>query len=219
MTPTYSAPGHSGTQVPYETILRDAWLAVRGANCALRDPARLRENLYQAFERTFTHADGIFDAHSGMASRDMLNDEIARMVQTVGDERGTLLEKAAREAVGRCVSAATGPSRLWHRVFPGMVLNMLLNEIGLDSACSDGACTVSSGRRTHAVLSGSAWRKEWADAEDRTHVVTLYHDGHVPDEAVHRCKSGRLHLYVPDYVRGLDPCVKRISALPAKLKN
>ena len=219
MTPTYSAPSHSGTQVPYETILRDAWLVVRGANCALRDPARLRENLYQAFERTFTHADGIFNAHSGMASRDMLNDEIARMGRAVGDERGTLLEKAAREAVDRCVSAAMGPSRLWRRVFPDMVLNMLLNEIGLDSACSDGVCTVSSGRRTHAVLSGSTWRKEWADAEDGAHIVTLYHDSHVSDEVVHRCKPGRLRLYVPDYVQGLDPCVKHISALPSKLKN
>ena len=130
MTPVYSAPSHSGTQVPYETILLHAWLVVRGANCALRDPARLRENLYQAFERTFTHADGIFNAHSGMASCEMQNDEIARMVRAVGDERGTLLEKAAREAVDRCMSAAMGPSRLWHRAFPGMVLNMLLNEIG-----------------------------------------------------------------------------------------
>ena len=219
MTPTYSAPSHSGTQVPYETILLHAWLVVRGANCALRDPARLRENLYQAFERTFTHADGIFNAHSGMASRDMLDDEVARMVRIVGGRGGTLLEKAAGEAVDRCVSAAMGPSRLWHRTFPGMVLNMLLNEIGLDSACSDGVCTVSSGRRTHAVLSGSTWRKEWADAEDGAHIVTLYHDSHVSDEVVHRCRPGRLHLYVPDYVQGLDPCVKCISALPGKLKN
>ena len=112
-----------------------------------------------------------------------------------------------------------GPSRLWRRAFPGMALNMLLNEIGLDSACSDGVCTVLSGRMTHAVLSDSTWRKEWADAEDGTHIVTLYHDGHVSDEAVHRCKSGRLRLYVPDYVQGLDPCVKRISTLPSKLKN
>ena len=66
-----------------------------------------------------------------------------------------------------------------------------------DSACSDGVCTVSSGRRTHAVcnMSGSTWRKEWADAEDGTHIVTLYHDGHVSDEVVHRCRPGRLHLY------------------------
>ena len=219
MTSSYSAPSHSGTQVPYETILRDAWLAVRGANCALRDPARLMENLYPAFERTFTHAEGIFDAHSGMASSEMQDAEIAHMCRIVGGRGGALLEKAAGEAVYRCVSAAMGPSRLWHRVFPGMVLNMLLNEIGLDSACSDGVCTVSSGGRAHAVLSGSTWRKEWADAEDGAHIVTLYHDGHVPDEVVHRCKPGRLHLYVPDYVQGLDPCVKHISALPGKLRN
>ena len=100
-----------------------------------------------------------------------------------------------------------------------MVLNMLLNEIGLDSACSDGACTVSSGGKVHAVLSGPAWMKEWDDAEDGTHVVTLYRDCHVSDEAVRRCKSGRLHLYVPDSVQGLDPCVQHISALPGKLRN
>ena len=219
MTSRYSAPSHSGTQVPYETILRNAWLVVRGANCALRDPARLRENLYPAFERTFVHAEGIFHAHSGMASSEMQNDEIVRMVQTVGDEGETLLEKAAGEAVDRCVSAAMGSSRLWYHVFPGMVLNMLLNKIGLDSACSDGVCTVSSGWRTHTVLSGSKWRKEWADAEDGAHIVTLYHDGHVSDEVVHRCKPGRLHLYVPDYIQGLDPCMKRISTLPSKLGN
>ena len=49
---------------------------MRGANCALRDSACLRENLYQVFERTFTHADGICNAHPGMASRDILNDKI-----------------------------------------------------------------------------------------------------------------------------------------------
>ena len=104
MTPTYSAPSHSGTQVPYETILLHAWLVVRGANCALRDPARLRENLYQAFERTFTHADGIFNAHSGMASCEMQNDEIARMVRAVGDERGRCWRRPpARQSTGACL--------------------------------------------------------------------------------------------------------------------
>ena len=98
----------------------------------------------------------------------MQNDEIARMVRAVRCWR----RPPARQST---MSAAMGPSRLWHRAFPGMVLNMLLNEIGLDSACSDGVCTVSSGRRTH-VLSGSTWRKEWADAEDGTHIVTLYHE-------------------------------------------
>ena len=219
MTLAYSVTSHSGTRVPYETILRDAWLAVRGANCVLRDPARLGENLHLAFERTFTHADGIFSTHSGMEFKDILNDEITRMGQVMGGNGGMPLEKAACEAVDRCVSAATGPSRLWRRVFPGMVLNMLLNEIGLDSACVDGACTVSSGRKTHAVLSGLAWMKEWDGAEDGTHVVTLYHDCHVSDEAVCRCRSGRLHLYVPDCVRGLDPHVRGISSLPAALKN
>ena len=177
------------------------------------------ENLYPAFERTFTHAEGIFNAHSGMASSEMQDAEIARMSRIVGGSGGALLEEAVGEAVGRYVSADMDSSRLWYRVFPGMVLNMLLNEIGLDSVCSDGVCTVSSGWRTHAVRSGSTWRKEWADAEDGAHIVTLYHDSHVPEEVVHRCKSGRLHLYVPDSVQGLDPCVRHISALPGKLIN
>ena len=106
MTSGYSAPNHSGTRVPYEMILRDAWLAVRWTDCALLDPARLKESLYPAFERTFTHAEGIFNAHCRMASSEMQDAEIARMVQTVGGKGGAHLGKAAAEAVGRYVSAA-----------------------------------------------------------------------------------------------------------------
>lgn len=119
ITPTYLALSHFGKQVSYETILRNVWMTVRGVNYALRDLARLRGNLYQKFERMFVHAEGIFHTHSGMASREMQNDEIACMGRIVGCKGGTLLEKAASEAVDRCVSAAMSPSRLWRRVFPG----------------------------------------------------------------------------------------------------
>ena len=145
--------------------------------------------------------------------------EITRMVQTVGGKGGALLEKAATETVDRCMSTARDLDRPWYRMFPGMVLNMLLNGIGMNSACDDGVCTVSSGGRTHTVLSGSKWRDEWAGARDGTHVVTLYHDGRVPDGILRRCKSGRLHLYVQDYVRGLGACAEHISALPSRLGN
>ena len=221
MTPECMAPSHSGTQVPYEKILGNAWITVRGANDALRSPAGIRDNLYSALERTFTCAEGIFQAHSCMASSDMIGEEIARQVRITTGMDKAAKTKAAAESVRRCMSAARERYRPWYRVFPGMVLNMLLNEIGMDSTChdEDGACTVSHNERRHAVLSGSAWKDEWADAEDGTHIVTLYHDGHVPDDIMHRCKDGKLHLYVPDYVDKYDGFVKHISVLPDKLKN
>ena len=213
------APSHSGTQVPYEKILRDAWIAVRGANDALRSPAGIRDNLYPALERTFTCAEGIFRAHSCMASRELLCEEIARQVRATKGMDKAAKKKAAAESVKRCVSAGRKRNRPWRRVFPGMVLNMLLNEVGIDSTCrDDGACTVTSNEGTHAILFGPTWRDKWADAEDGTHIVTLYHDGRISEEVIHRCKSGRLRLYVPDYVTGHDACVKRISLLPKHLK-
>ena len=218
---TCMAPSHSGTQVPYEKILRDAWITVRGANDALRSPAGIMDNLYPALERTFTCAEGIFRAHSRMASSELLCEEIARQVRATKGMDMAAKKKAAAESVKRCVSAGRERNRPWHRVFPGMVLNMLLNEAGMDSAChdDDGACTVTSHEGTHAILFGPAWRDEWADAEDGTHIVTLYHDGRISEEILHRCKSGRLRLYVPDYVTGHDVCVKSISVLPKNLKS
>ena len=214
------APSHSGTQVPYEKILRDAWIVVRGANDALRSPAGIRDNLYPALERTFTCAEGIFRAHSRMASSELLCGEITRQVRATKGMDMAAEKKAAAESVKRCVSAGRKWNRPWHRVFPGMVLNMLLNEAGMNSAChdDDGACTVTSNEGMHAILFGPVWREAWAGAEDGTHIVTLYHDGRISEEILHRCKSGRLRLYVPDYVTEHDVCVKSISVLPKNLK-
>ena len=187
------APSHSGTQVPYEKILGDAWSTVRGANDALRSPAGIRDNLYPALERTFTCAEGIFRAHSNMASRELLCGEIARQARATEGMDMAAKKRAAAESVERCVSAGRKRNRPWRRVFPGMVLNMLLNEAGMDSACrdDDGACTVPSDEGVHTILFGPTWRKAWADAEDGTHIVTLYHDGRVSEEVLHRCRSGR----------------------------
>ena len=105
----YSAPSHSGARVPYEKILRGAWLAVRWTDWTLLDPARLRENLYPAFERTLTHIDGIFNAHCRMVSSETQDVEIPRMVQTVGDKSEPNWRRPpARRSTAACLPPGTG---------------------------------------------------------------------------------------------------------------